>query len=138
MEEEEYRAASVAVLDLRSGAQHVLLRGGNHAQYVSSGHLVYGAAGTLRAVPFDLKRLTVHGTAIPVVPRVASKPSGEPDFAIASDGALVYADASGFGDLGSRRMVWVDRNGREESLQAPVLTYGMLALSPDGTRVAVG
>ena len=34
----------------------ILVPGGSHAHYVSSGHLVYVAGGTLRAVPFDLDR----------------------------------------------------------------------------------
>ena len=43
-------AAQVAVLDLQTGTRTVLVRGGSHAHYVPSGHLVYAAAGTLRAV----------------------------------------------------------------------------------------
>ena len=61
--------AQVAVLDLRTGTQTVLIRGGSDARYVSSGHLVYAAAGTLRAVAFDLARLAVVGTPVPVLPR---------------------------------------------------------------------
>jgi hypothetical protein len=40
-------------LDLQTGTRVVLVRGGSHAHYVPSGHLIYTAAGT-RAVPFDL------------------------------------------------------------------------------------
>lgn len=54
--------AQIAVLDFRTGTQTTLIRGGSGAHYVSSGHLVYGAAGTLRAVAFDLARLAVVGT----------------------------------------------------------------------------
>ncbi len=50
-------ASQVAVLDLRTGMPKTLVRGGSQAQYVPSGHLVYAAAGTLRAIAFDLKRL---------------------------------------------------------------------------------
>ncbi len=63
-------AAQVAVLDLQTGARRILVRGGSHAHYVSSGeggHLVYAAAGTLRAVPFDLARLETRGTPVTVV-----------------------------------------------------------------------
>ena len=60
--------AQVAVLDLRTGTQTVLIRGGSDAHYVSSGHLVYAAAGTLRAVAFDLARLAVVGTSVAVLP----------------------------------------------------------------------
>jgi serine/threonine-protein kinase len=44
--------SQIAVLDLRSGTQKVLI-GGSNAHYVPSGHLVYSVAGTLRAVAFD-------------------------------------------------------------------------------------
>ena len=46
-------AAQIAVLDLRTGQHKTLINGGSDAKYVSSGHLVYVAAGTLRAVRFD-------------------------------------------------------------------------------------
>ena len=42
-------ASQIAVLDLRTGTPKILVRGGSQAQYVPSGHLVYAAAGTLRA-----------------------------------------------------------------------------------------
>ncbi len=61
--------AQIAVLDLRTGTQTVLIRGGSDARYVSSGHLVYAAAGTLRAVAFDLARLAVVGTPVTVLAR---------------------------------------------------------------------
>ena len=54
--------ASVAVMDLRTGTSKVLIRAGSHARYVPTGHLVYGVAGALRAVAFDLGRLEVVGT----------------------------------------------------------------------------
>ena len=53
--------AQIAVLDLRTGTSKVLIRGGSHAHYVPTGHLVYGVAGTLRAVAFDLGRLEWPG-----------------------------------------------------------------------------
>lgn len=43
-------AAQVAILDLLTGKHQVLLRGGSHAHYLPSGHLVYGQSGTLQAV----------------------------------------------------------------------------------------
>ena len=60
-------ASQVAVRDLRTGTHKVLLRGGSHGHYIASGHLVYVAAGTLRAIPFDPTRLETHGTAAPVL-----------------------------------------------------------------------
>ena len=65
--------AQVAVLDLRTGTQTVLIRGGSDARYVSSGHLVYAAAGRLHAVAFDLARLAVVGTPVTVQPEVLTR-----------------------------------------------------------------
>ena len=45
-------AAQVAVLDLQTGTRRILVRGGSHAHYVPSGHLIYAAAGTLRSGAF--------------------------------------------------------------------------------------
>jgi serine/threonine-protein kinase len=133
-------AAQVAVRDLRTGTQKVLLRGGSQGHYVASGHLVYVAAGTLRAIPFDPNRLETHGTAVPVLPRLAVTNTGAGDFAVAADGTLVYVDASGsLGAQGAnaRTLVWVDRTGKEEPIIAPPRAYEHPRLSPDGTRLVL-
>ena len=144
-------AAQVAVLDLQTGTHKVLVRGGSHAHYVSDkpkglspqsggderdgGYLVYAAAGTLRAVPFDLARLETRGTPVPVVPQVATTVSGGVDAVVAGDGTLAYV--SGGAATTQRTLVWVDRQGRETPIPAPPRPYTHPRLSPDGTRVAV-
>ena len=134
-------AAQIAVLDLDTGAQTIVLRGGSHAHYVSTGHLVYTAGGALRAVAFDLSRREVQGTPVSVLPRVVTTTYGAGDDAVAADGTLVYVDAPGTASSASfgvdRTLVWVDRAGREEPLAAPPRAYRQPRLSPDGTRIAV-
>jgi Tol biopolymer transport system component len=128
-------AAQVAVLDLQSGMHRLLVRGGSHAHYVASGHLVYAAAGTLQAVPFDLARLETRGTPVPVVPDVAMTRDGGLDAVVAGDGTLAYVSGTVAGT--PRSLVWVDRQGHETPIPAPRRPYLLPALSPDGTRVAV-
>jgi serine/threonine-protein kinase len=123
--------AQVAVLDLRTGTQSVLIRGGSHARYVSSGHLVYAAAGRLHAVAFDLARLAVVGTAVTVQPEVPTDAS----WAVAADGTLVYV-SGGVKEV-PRSLVWVDRQGKETPLPAPLRDYAFPRLSPDGRRLAL-
>jgi len=130
-------AAQVAVRDLHTGAQKVLLRGGSHGHYVASGHLVYVAAGTLRAIAFDPNRLETHGTALPVLPRLITTLEGAGDFAVATDGTLLYVDAPGSLAANARTLVWVDRTGKEEPVAAPPRAYQHLRLAPDGTRIAL-
>jgi Tol biopolymer transport system component/predicted Ser/Thr protein kinase len=126
--------AQVAVLDLRTDTLTPLIPGGSDAHYVPSGHLVYGAAGTLRAVAFDLARLAIVGTAVTVVPQVVTTNAGAVDVAVAG-GTLVYVPG-GVGAL-QRMPVWVDRQGRETPISAPPHAYDNPRISPDGTRVAL-
>jgi serine/threonine-protein kinase len=127
--------AQVAVVDLRTGARRVLVRGGSHAQYVAPGYLIYAAgAATVRAVRFDLARLEVVGTPVPVLEGVAMTPLGSLNASVAADGTLVYVAAE---VVVPRMLVWVDRLGREEPLGTPPRLYNAPRLSADGTRVTV-
>jgi eukaryotic-like serine/threonine-protein kinase len=127
--------AQIAVLDLRTGVQTTLIRGGTDAHYVPSGHLIYGAAGTLRAVGFDLVRLAVVGTPVTVVPQIVTTANGAVDVAVAGDGTFVYVP----GGVGAQKRmpVWVDRQGRETPIPAPPRPYDNPRISPDGARAAL-
>jgi eukaryotic-like serine/threonine-protein kinase len=130
--------ASIAVLDLRTQTSTILFRGGLDAHYVETGHLVYIAAGTLRAVPFDLSRHAVRGPAVPVVPRLVTTRSGAGEFGIAGDGTLVYVDVTaGSQSARARTLVWVDRSGKEERITAPTRSYEAPRISPDGKQLAL-
>ena len=59
------------------------------------------------------------------------------NLAIANDGTLVYVDLPGGVTTNARTLVWVDRTGKEEAIDAPPRAYLQPRLSPDGTRVAV-
>ena len=129
-------SAQVAVLDLQTGSRRILVRGGSHAQYVHSGHLIYAASGTLRAVPFDLARLETRGPSVSVIDDVVTSGSGGVDAVVAGDGTLAFVSAVGVSRT-PRTLVWVDRQGHEASIAAPPRPYLLPALSPDGTRLAV-
>jgi len=70
---------------------------------------------------------------------------GAADIGIAGNGTLVYrpsgvtgSGASGAsGGSGAAKLVWVDRDGREESLNLEPRGYGRLQLTGDGTQIAV-
>jgi Tol biopolymer transport system component len=89
------------------------------------------------AVPFDPQGLTVTGTPVPVVDGVLqSSTSGAAQYSLSSTGSLVYV--CGEFQSAQRRLVWVTRNGAEQTVTAPVRTYLFPRLSPDGRTVAVG
>jgi eukaryotic-like serine/threonine-protein kinase len=130
--------ASIAAFDLHTQTSTILVRGGLNAHYVESGHLVYIAAGTLRAVSFDLRTLAVRGPAVPVVPRLVTTRSGAGEFGVARDGTLVYVDVTpGSQSARARTLVWVDRKGKEERIAAPTRSYEAPRISPDGKQVAL-
>ena len=127
----------VAVLDLQTGTSKVLIRGGSHAHYAPTGHLVYGATGTLRAVAFDLGRLEVVGTSAAVLESIATTESGAANIAVAANGSLVYVPGAAGGG-GDQTVVSVDRLGRVSPLPGlPVGTYRDVRASPDGSRLAL-
>jgi eukaryotic-like serine/threonine-protein kinase len=128
---------NIAVLDLRTSTWKVLIRGGSDAHYVPTGHLIYGVAGTLRAVAFDLGRLEVVGNPAPVLEGVLTTGTGVTDMAVAANGSLVYVPG-GAGRGGQQTVVSVDRQGRASALPGlPVDSYRDVRVSPDGARLAL-
>jgi serine/threonine-protein kinase len=122
--------ARVDAFDVLTGARRTLIRGGGRGTYVPTGHLVYAAGDTLYAVAFDAERLELRGNPIPVVSPVAAS-----DFAVSNEGTLAYVSGSVVDP--ESMLVWVDRSGREELLDAPPRSYTYPRLSPDGTRIAL-
>jgi serine/threonine-protein kinase len=128
--------AQIAVLDLATRTYKVVVSGGSHGRYLPSGHLVYATGGTLRAVPFDVKRLAVAATPpLSVIDHAVIASSGAANFDVSQSGVLAYV--SGASGPPSRTLLWVDRRGREESLGVPPREYLYPRISPDGTRVAL-
>jgi eukaryotic-like serine/threonine-protein kinase len=128
--------AQVAVLSIGTGERRNLVQGGTLPRYAPSGHLIYAQGGSLVAVPFDPKRLTAMGAAVPVLEGVLqSTLTGAAQYSFSAAGSLVYVPARVQATQG--RLAWVNRNGAEQPLAAPARAYVFPRLSPDGRRVAV-
>ena len=132
-------AFDVANIDVMSLADHrrkTLVRGGTFGRYLPSGHLVYVNRGTLFAVPFDVDRLEVHGTATPVLDQIsynAGVGSAQLDFS--QTGTLIYRSSGGGGGLFT--VAWLDGAGKVQQLLAKPGTYGRPSMSPDAQRLAL-
>ncbi len=132
-----FQNSEIAVLNLATNEQRILLSGGSRPRYAPTGHLVYGVdGGTLMAVPFDLDRLQLAGDPVPVLEGVMTNGgNGAMEFDLSANGSLVYVAAA---DSGARRsLVWVDRQGREDALNVPPRAYTSPRISPDGTKLAL-
>ena len=123
----------IALFDLASRTSRTL-RPGSAARYLPSGHLVFVAGGTLWGMRFDIERLELRGTAVPLVTGVRVNPDvAVAQFALTDAGALAYLPVAS----SRRTLVWVDRQGKETPVGVPPRAYGFPRVSPDGTRIAV-
>ncbi len=127
--------ANVAVLSLDTGQYDVLIRGGTNARYAQTGHIVYARSGSLYAAPFDVGSLKLTGPSVQVVEGVLTEPGGAVHFAMSREGSLLYVPGTPL--VPSRKLVWVDRQGAIEPLQAEPREYMNPSISPDGRQIAV-
>jgi serine/threonine protein kinase/Tol biopolymer transport system component len=125
----------IVVQSLKSGECKELFEG-RVGKYLSTGHIVYEMGGNLFAVAFDLNTLKTVGGPVPLVEGVL-RAGGASQYAVSDSGTLVYVPGIGGIAEPNRTLVWVDRNGKEEPIEAPPNTYRGPRISPDGTRVAL-
>ena len=131
-----FDAARVAVLDTRTGEQHVLIEGGTSPRYAASGHLLYARAGQLWAVPFDADRMSVDvDAATMMVDGVLMEGGGVTHYDVSENGTLVYV--SGTSISASRRLVWVSRDGSIDTIPVPPGAFLEPRIWPDGQSAMV-
>src|ERR1700676_231388 len=118
-----------------TGAEKDLIVGGTAPRLAATGDLIYAQNGTLLAVPFDAKHLALTGSPAPVLDGVLESRNGAVHYGLSANGTLVYV-AGGF-QASSSRLVWVNREGKEQPIAAPAHDYIYPRLSPDGQRIAV-
>jgi serine/threonine-protein kinase len=130
---------------LGTGERKALLRDAADARYVPSGHLVFLRRGTLFGVGFDLDRLEVRGTPVPMLDAVTQAltspntedATGAGHFSVSSNGTLAYIRGPVVPNL-DFDLVSLDRQGRISRLDAPTRSYRpCVALSPDGRQLAL-
>jgi eukaryotic-like serine/threonine-protein kinase len=121
---------SVGVLDLETRQLRVLVEEGGRAYLVGNRHLVFVRGSTLMAAPFDVGRLAITGSAIPVQEGVVE------DWAISLDGTLAYVPTT---MTPVATLVWMNRNGQVigSAVGQPLENPRSPRLSPDGTRLAL-
>ena len=124
----------VQVQRVSSGERHIVVHGGP-GHYVPTGHLVYMqlATGTLVAVPFDSERLQVEA-APPVAVAEGILTEEGSHYTVSGNGVLAYVP--GASPVQDRTLVWVDRQGKADPLNAPGRPYETPRVSPDGEHVA--
>ncbi|HEY5617539.1 MAG TPA: protein kinase [Vicinamibacterales bacterium] len=126
-------AGELQIVVLETGERRTLLAG-SAGRVLPSGHLVFLRGGTLWAAAFNLETLAVAGNPMPLVEGIRVEPGGAVQFAVADAGTLAYLPG---GTSASRRLFWIDRQGREAAIDAPPRRYYHPRLSPEGDRIAL-
>jgi len=109
-----------------------LFRSDSAAIYTDGGYVLYAKDNALFARRFDASTLQVVGDAAPAFDQVRYGTEENRLSASAAAGRLVYLRW-----VERRRLVWVDRKGRELGNLGDVACYEDVRISPDGRRVAV-
>ncbi len=98
------------------------------AVYGAPGYILYLRGSVLMARPFNPKTGELRGDAAPVV-------EGVDAFSVSENGVLVYRPGSAAADA---HLVWFDRAGKNLGTVGSAADYSGPALSPDGSRLALG
>jgi serine/threonine-protein kinase len=129
----DYEDGLIESLSLKTGKWKTVLRGGYFGRYLSSGHLVFIHLGTLFGVPFDLDRMEVKGTPVPLLEGVdASTFYGSGQFESSRNGILIYA--RGRSTTEGWPIVWLDSSGKTRPMLPPAPNFTPV-FSPDGKRL---
>jgi len=132
---EYYDDARIEAVRPATGERKVLIENACMARYAGSGQLVFARGGSLFAVGFDHRSLSISGSPAKVLDGVATDvSSGAAQFALSASGAVLWAPGEGRGHFD---LVWVDRQGKQTRSPIQPGAYNEVALSPDGTRVAL-
>lgn len=133
--------AKVVTQSLTDNSRRVLVENASDGRYVPSGHLLYTVGGTVYAVPFDVKTLTVTGIAVPVISgvrRATGAQTGATQMAVSPNGTLAYVPGPATSGLTMRNLVIGDGRGDAVPLKVPPAFYVHPRVSPDGRTLAVG
>ncbi|MGE0404690.1 MAG: hypothetical protein AB7O65_00190, partial [Candidatus Korobacteraceae bacterium] len=125
----------IAALDLKTGAQKILIYGGTRPRYFN-GFLLYATReGSIQAVGLDVDKVELAGRPVTALQGVHMPEGIYAQYTVAQDGTLIYFPRAT--ESTQRTLVWVDRKGHEQPIGVPLRAYRVLRLSPDGTQVAL-
>jgi len=120
-----------------------LIDSAGDGRYLPTGHIVYAVEGTLWAVSFDLRRLQVTSTPVPIVEGVArtaltatGRMTGMAQWSVSTAGSLVYVPGPA-SDVSFRYVLaLLDPAGRTKRLPLQPDAYESPRFSPDGQQIA--
>jgi Tol biopolymer transport system component len=103
----------------------------------NSGYVLFNREGSLMVQAFDAGRLSLSGVAVPIAEGIGR--GGPIKFSVSGTGVLAYRTGIYSGTfLGAiTQLTWFDRDGKPLGTAGEPGGYNTVALSPDGSRVAI-
>jgi len=125
---------SVELYDVATKVRRTLVAGAQYGRYLPTGHLVYVRNRMVLAARVAPDTLQPTGPAVTILDDVQLGAAGAAPLSVAKDGTLAYV---AFDPPPVKRLVWVDRSGKETDIGLPARAYVTPRLSPDGRSIAV-
>jgi hypothetical protein len=124
----------ICVGSVDGGAPACIAPGDSQAEYSSTGHVIFVRAGTLVALPFDVRSRRATAAAVTLARGIRwFGPVGAAAFAVSANGrVLVHAPSPR-----PRRLLWLDRAGKRLAEIGVPRPYNQVQLSRDGKQAAV-
>jgi len=127
-----FENTGIYLFSMDTGEGRILVERAFHARY-ALGYLIYARSDSLMAVPFDIDRLELSGSPVPVLQGVKSNTLGTAHYSVSRGGSLVYVSAQQSVVL----PIWVDRSGNIQPIAVQPRGFWGPRLSPDGSRLAM-
>ena len=124
-------AGEIMVVDLATGSQE-MLTAGRAAQFVPGGLVVFRRDTSLWGISFDAEGLVARGSPVPLLEGLVEC-GVERHFTLSPSGTLAYVPASRTAP--AQQLVWVEGEGREESVGLKPGSYRVPRISPDQAHV---
>ena len=124
----------IVAVSLNTGDRTTLIEESGYGYFVESGYLLYLRGETLMAAPFDVRRLEVWGSGVPVLQSKEHEVFMPVNFSVSDQGTFAYVPRQ---SVAARDVVWVDRQGNIEPIVAEPRAYLLPSISPDGRYIAL-
>jgi Tol biopolymer transport system component len=123
--------AALVVRALDGTESKLLLKTASQVLFTPPGYLLFVRDRTLVAQPFDPRSHEVRGEPVPLSEGLGLDNVGLASISASTTGVLAYRP----GQSAQRRLMWIDRNGKETAALGNEREYLDTWLSPDGRRL---
>ena len=119
-------------LDLETKKVELVARENSEGIYVEPGYLVFVRNGNLMAQPFDARRLSLAGQAVPIAERVLYNPDRfTGGYSLSDTGLLLFDSGSG---VVKSQLTWFEVGGKKLGTVGEPGAFLSISISPDGKR----